>query len=315
MCPLFCGILLALSLMLLGFTAVPLMPTSSVISDTISHFLPWYPILAFFVLVTGLLTPVSGPIVVASGLSILLAIWQLAPIGRSETGEDPRATLVILQANLLVTNQDMEPLRRIIDETQPDLIVLQEANSAAGRLLAELQDLFPHQHAKLQDQHSFGLAVASRQPIENMQEMVFSRPQIPAFRFIQKLKGQPVEVVVIHPANPLKDFPARRADYARLADALAGEETSRIVTGDFNATPFSPDYSLFTRRLALHNTRDIHGLSRHYTLGTWPRWLPAFFRLSIDHTLYTPDLMATYHAIPGDVGSDHLPTLTVIARR
>ncbi len=316
MCPLFCGILLALSLLLLGFTAVPLLPTSSILSDTISHFLPWYPILAFFILLTGLITPVSGPVVTAAGLSILLALWQLGPIGRVDTGEDPKATLVILQANMLVSNQNTAALRRIIDETQPDLIVLQEANTVVGRMLDELQDIYPHQHRKLQDQHSFGMAMASRQPLEDIEEMTFSRPHIPAFRFLQKLKGQPVEVVAIHPANPLKDFPSRRTDFAQLAQRLTtGNETSRIVTGDFNTTPFSPDYTSFTRQLALRNTRDMHGLSRHYTLGTWPRWLPAFLRLSIDHTLYTPDLVATYHAIPGDVGSDHLPTLTVIARR
>ena len=314
MCPLFCGLLLAFSLMLLGLAAVPLLPVSSLISDTISHFLPWYPIAAFFLLVTGFVTPVAGPVVVAAGLTILLSVWQLAPLGQATPVADPDRNLTVLQANMLVTNRDMSGLRALIDDAQPDLIAVQEANAATGRLFRELEADYPHQYASLQDQHSFGMAVASRQPLIGIEQLAFARPHMPAFRFRQKIAGREVDVVTVHPANPLKDFPARRDDYAALANYLEEQgEMPRIVLGDFNATPFSADYQAFTRRLALHNARDMHGIARHYTLGTWPAWLPAFLRLSIDHALCTPELRATFHAIPGETGSDHLPLLTTFA--
>lgn len=315
MCPMFCGGLLALALVLLGLTLVPMLPVRSFVSDTISHFLPLYPVAALAVLVLGVLTLAPGGVIFASSLAILLAVWQLRPFAPDDR---PVAaglpTLKILQANMLVKNTDMAGLRDIIAREQPDIIALQEANSETGALLDSLLPAYPHQQKSLQDQHSFGLAVASKQPLDDFEIMTYSRPHIPVMRFRQQLAGRGLEVVTLHVANPLRDYPARSLDLEALADdLLARPETPRVVAGDFNATPYAQDYRLFAKRLTLANARDSAGIWRHYTLGSWPRWLWRPLRLAIDHVLHTQDLIVARHAVGGETGSDHLPTVTVLA--
>lgn len=311
LCPVFCGGLLAIALILLALTLIPLLPVRGFVSDTVAHFLPLYPVAALAVLVLGIFTLAPGAVIFLSALAILLAVWQLRPFAANEQPVGPAPELKILQANLLVKNTDMARLRRLIEQEQPDIIALQEANSAAGELLASLAGDYPHQQASLQDQHSFGLAVASKQPLENFETLNFSRPHIPVFRFRQQLAGRDLDCVVLHVANPLRDYPSRSFDMEALADyLLAQPESPRIVTGDFNVTPHAQDYRLFARRLSLANARDSDGILRHYRLGSWPCWLWQPLRLAIDHTLHTNDLLVTRHLTGPETGSDHLPAVT-----
>lgn len=316
MCPYFCGLLLAYALVLLAVTVLPLLPVRSLVTDTVAHFMPWYPIKALALIVLALLTLAPGAVIFFAALAFLVSAWQLRPFGVLPAPQHDGPRLVILQANMLRTNTDLGKLRALIARHNPDIVCLQEANQAAAGLLDALQGDYPHQHRALQDQHSFGMAVAARAPLQDIESLTFSQPHIPALRFRTALAGRGLEVVCLHPANPLKDFWGRSADYAALGNYLDGlAETPRVVTGDFNVTPFALDYRLFTKKLALQNARDRGGIWRHYTQGTWPQWLPSVLRLSIDHTLHTPELTALQYELLPPIGSDHLPTLTTLAWR
>lgn len=312
MCPLFCGWLLGLALILLAVVMLPLLPVSNLVTDTVAHFMPWYPLAGVALMIMALITLAPGAVIVITALSLLLAAWQLRPWGEQRFTPDPEAEqLIILQANILRGQDDLTRLRKLIARHQPDIIALQEAGQAAGHLLEQLQEGWPHQLRALHDHDSFGLAVASRLPLQASETLTYSRPHIPAFRFDVTFGGAAAEVIVLHPANPLRDFNGRTRDLALLADDLRERgERPRILTGDFNVTPFAADYRLLTRRLALRGARENYGLWRHYYMGSWPVSLPAFFRLPIDHTLHTQELVTAEYSLLDDIGSDHLPSLT-----
>lgn len=81
-----------------------------------------------------------------------------------------------------------------------------------------------------------------------------------------------------------------------------GEDTSIIVVGDFNSTPWSQQFRKLLRTTKLINTQRGRGLQ-----ATWHSRYPSFLRMPIDHILCSRDLRILSRESKGDVNSDHLP--------
>jgi endonuclease/exonuclease/phosphatase (EEP) superfamily protein YafD len=112
-----------------------------------------------------------------------------------------------------------------------------------------------------------------------------------------------VRLFATHPLSPLT--PARWTslfeDLRTLADMAAAAPRPCIVAGDFNATPWSAAYRVFTAVSGLRDTALGRGVQ-----ATWNAWLPAP-RIPIDHVFASPDVAVARRAVGPDVGSDHFP--------
>ena len=107
--------------------------------------------------------------------------------------------------------------------------------------------------------------------------------------------------------------PRSRCLMAPLYDARAlGEwadaaDTPAIVTGDFNATPFSWSFRSMLSESGLVNSQDGFGLQT-----TWPT-TNVFLRIPIDHLVHTNDLVTVDRQVMPSFGSDHYPIVVDLA--
>jgi endonuclease/exonuclease/phosphatase (EEP) superfamily protein YafD len=75
-----------------------------------------------------------------------------------------------------------------------------------------------------------------------------------------------------------------------------------IAGGDFNITPWSPNWREFQKHSGLLEARKGMALA-----PSWPHWLPVKARIPIDHILVSPDVNVLGVGIGEATGSDHAP--------
>ena len=102
----------------------------------------------------------------------------------------------------------------------------------------------------------------------------------------------------------------RQKEQFRLAAEAAASAPDRrsVLAGDFNLTPWAPDFSELLARGHLTDSALFYsGLS-----ATWLSRLP-FVGLLIDHVLVSPHIGVLSNRVGEDVGSDHLPLIVHLA--
>lgn len=298
-------LLTIISTALLLATAAGSLPLRGAFYDTLSHFMLQYALAAGVLLVVSLFSP-SLLSTGAATLSLALALFQLYPYARPITfPAHADGTVRILQSNMLFTNRRIGGLMHAIEDLNPDVIVICEANGGHAAYLRDIARLYPHLVATPQKNGPFGMAIASRLPMTNIQAHHFTHERILSYSFDVRLDGKLVTVLAIHPSNPLKNIGLRDRELVTIARWIKTQEHPVIVTGDFNITPYAQAYKEFIAATGLRNARIGQGL-RH---GTYHSALPSFMRLPIDHTLYSSQLVPVDYTTIKIAHSDHMATL------
>lgn len=155
--------------------------------------------------------------------------------------------LRILSINLLVDRADPDDLRRVITESDPDVVCAQELGPSAAAVIAELLA-----HGHLEPKHDlFGLGIASRKPV-SVERLELERRSGWIARLETKgwpTLSQPLDVFDVHLSNPV-DRPwrattaARRRQVNQIASAVAARDAASVVIGDMNATPAWREYKM-----------------------------------------------------------------------
>ena len=76
------------------------------------------------------------------------------------------------------------------------------------------------------------------------------------------------------------------------------------LVGDFNLTPYAAHFHEIIEQIGWKDSRRGFGVA-----NTWPSFLPAAFRIPIDHILFRGDLVVLDRQILDSNGSDHLPVM------
>jgi endonuclease/exonuclease/phosphatase (EEP) superfamily protein YafD len=183
------------------------------------------------------------------------------PSGQSVAAGDVRcadnlrivAKLRILTANLWAHNSDPSGLDRVLGEVDPDLVAVQELQEGNAGVLASR---FAH-HGLAPHAETLGTGMASRFPAE-----ISRLPMTYRSGWRLRIDGtgcpgldRPFELVNIHLANPLgwpwfRSVKNRRYQLDALLAHTDASQMTRVVVGDFNATPAWPAY----RRMAARFT-------------------------------------------------------------
>ena len=187
-----------------------------------------------------------------------------------------------------------------------DVVVLIETTDQFGPVLDELKDVFPHQIRHLENS-PFGLAVASRFPLQG----TVSREPSGAFPHIEAAvsmpeRAEPAMLYAVHAPPPISGLmaTARNLKFDHIAFKAASQtQSTPIVVGDFNLTPWSPYFRKFMADSGLRDAR----LPRRFD-HTWPVTFDnANLGIAIDHSFAHPSLPLLKRVIGPDLGSDHLP--------
>ena len=218
------------------------------------------------------------------------------------------ARLRLLTSNLLVDRADRDAVRALLDDTQPDVVAVQELGDDKAGLLA---DRYPHGHLAPQAD-GFGLGIVARLPIEVDK---LDMPDRAGWAAALRPEDWPdldtaVDVVNLHLINPLErpwrqTQADRRTQIGVARDYLADRDGPSVVLGDMNSSPIWPEYTMLAE-LGVDAATAAGTAKRTWAHFQWgPRWI------RIDHAFVnraTPVATST-HRIPG---TDHLALLVDI---
>lgn len=294
---------------LFAFSLTPYVPLSIRVIDLPSHFVLQYAIGAVLLGFVALWLRMKHRFLYLLGAAFILNMVTLAPyIDRNTPAATAAKSFKVLQVNTLYLNKNTKPLQALIEKEAPDIITAVEVNDTFADMLKTLAGVYPYQSTLPQNRNARGLAVLSKIPLEDKSIILFSETHVPAQAFSVLIDGRMVDFLSLHPFTPIRTLDKRDADLRAAAKNYAAPHRNPLViTGDFNATPWSPIMKQFTATTGLRHARENHGL-----LPSWPVWLPfSFLRIPIDHIFVSPEIKVLDYRLGDDIGSDHLPTIGV----
>lgn len=254
--------------------------------------------------------------------AVCIAPYYLTPPpGKAEYPRHARP-VKLMHANLFgITNHHPAEAIAAIRAENPDLLDLVEYTPDWQTALERsgLLRRYPYRVAK-----GGHIALYSKLPLRNarlgfadVRQKVANQANITAQI---TLNGQPVTLLVAHPASPVR--PSHLAwlqeSYAAWARQRRSLGENLVIVGDLNSSPWSVEFQTLTRATALRDSQLGYGLQ-----PTWPVILPvfglsrpqqpirflSFFGIPIDHLLVSDRLVVLSRHTGPFIGSDHLPVV------
>ena len=243
-------------------------------------------LLAFLAILAGMRLAAFGAIllsILTGGAVVLAYVWP-----------GPPGPFTLYQKNMFYQNSDLAGLEADIRDAAPLAVSLQEVSDPNLALLANLQDLLPHQHHCRQAPRG-GLSVASQlEPVPGSQRCGRG---VAAMQVIYQ--DQPVWIVSVHMSWP---WPyAQAAHVAELEPFLAGLEGTVLMGGDFNMV----HWGVAVQRLASAARTRPAGPTGGSFLGLGP-----LLSLPIDHVFAPSGGRVVFRPA---LGSDHLGLLASLS--
>lgn len=211
------------------------------------------------------------------------------------------ALLRLVSINLLVDRADPGDLRRLLAETDPDVVTVQELGDKTAGVISEV---FAHGHLDPRDDF-FGMGIASKNPITVQRLDLEGRSGWAARlepRMWPQLK-QTFDVLNVHLVNPVNrpwrsSAAARRRQIEQIGSFLAERSGPSVIVGDMNASPAWPEYRLL-RALGSDAAEETGTAVRTWAPLTWgPRLL------RIDHA-FVAGARSVSTSVETVRGSDH----------
>ena len=253
------------------------------------------------------------------GLVLMRPVWQAAwPNADADITSPNSAGLKVMSVNLLMINQQIDPMLAEIEAADPDVILLQEYAYQWHRAMQKrMLERWPHYIGVPQDD-SFGIAIYSRLPLENATaQLPLGEGFIPQIKATVQLGDKPIDLYNIHllPPRTLWYTTEHRLEFADLLKHLHQQQGAYVIAGDFNFTTTSPQAAALHER----GLKDVHDIAGSGLGLTWPvngvvRYMPVP-GIRFDHVYLSEELTAPEAAMGVGPGSDHRPIITTIRWR
>jgi endonuclease/exonuclease/phosphatase (EEP) superfamily protein YafD len=243
----------------------------------------------------------------AGALINFLSIAPYLPGTRSAEPVDAQQ-LRLLLINVHSANQDSARVLGLIEQTQPDLVLLEEITPQWMDRLAGLQTHYPHAVCEPREDN-FGIALFSRVALTRAQIVYFGEAEVPSVEAEFSLSGKGVLFLGTHPVPPASplDLHLRNDQLRAVAKRLGACTGPALLLGDLNTTPYSPHFGDLIQDSRLRDT------ARGFLLqGTWPAAFPPL-RIPLDHCLASPEFLVSDRHVGPRIGSDHLPLHLVLS--
>ncbi|THH34602.1 endonuclease/exonuclease/phosphatase family protein [Neolewinella litorea] len=216
-------------------------------------------------------------------------------------------TAGIMIANVLITNKSAGPFLEIVNDRDPEMLLVMEVDQWWIDQLAPLEETYPHV-VKYPTDNAYGMALYSRLPLAGTEIKFFNHDDVPSIHTRVDLpSGESFMFHGIHPVAPVpsKKYPDNQGEkevaLGKVAEMVAEEALPAVVAGDFNDVSWSNTARLFEQQGNLNNVRLGRGLynsfDAHSFLMRWP----------LDHYFVTADFaLLELERLP-KFGSDHFP--------
>ncbi|MDQ3078341.1 MAG: endonuclease/exonuclease/phosphatase family protein [Pseudomonadota bacterium] len=215
------------------------------------------------------------------------------PTGRS---------LSLLNANVLLNNDDYAPLLKLVAERRPEVLLLLEPGTQWAKAVAPLADDYPYRLSEPVP-NTYGMMLMSRLPMTGRLNHLL-QPGIPSAEVRLTLRGgQEVILHALHPEPPWPgdDSGERDAELVATGRKVRNSGRASIVIGDLNDVAWSRTSRLFQKVAGMGDPRIGRGFyptfTAEYPLLRWP----------LDHLFVSPHFEIVEIDRLGDIGSDHFP--------
>jgi endonuclease/exonuclease/phosphatase (EEP) superfamily protein YafD len=260
--------------------------------------------------------PADGFMLGAVGLAVLAQLIQMLPytplanqqvVSASAEHSGPEFRLIAF--NVFQFNRRADALLDLVNERQPDVVLLTEVDPWWVQQAEALRPRYPHVIQQPQT-NTYGMALYSRFELIEPQVRFLIEPDVPSIRTRIKLSGDRTLVFYgVHPKPPgvkspqgtRPDSGRRDAELILIAKEVQALNEPVMVAGDFNDVAWSHTTRLFQRTARLLDPRIGRGL-----YNTWHARY-AWMRFPVDHIFHSEHFVLAGFERLLDFGSDHFP--------
>jgi endonuclease/exonuclease/phosphatase (EEP) superfamily protein YafD len=223
----------------------------------------------------------------------------------------PESSLSLLISNVKIENRNAAGLSNIIRASDPDVILILEADDWWRDALAEFEQTHPFTVQKPLD-NSYGMLLYSRLEILDAEILFRVYEDVPSIRACVSLPASiEVELHCLHPKPPVpqEEGSSKERDAELL---IVGRETRRkslpvVVMGDLNDVAWSHTNYLFQKISGLMDPRIGRGF-----YNTFDARYP-ILRFPLDHFFHSNHFrLISLRRLP-HIGSDHFPMFIALS--
>lgn len=255
-------------------------------------------------------------------LCLLPNLWALLPYWRPhpKPAGPPIGQLSLLHLNLFAGNQELPRVTQLIQQRQPQLIVLMEYTEPLRLALESQGSLAAYPYRFTGQAH---LGIYSKLPLLQPRLIYVGPEKVANFAQFQaqlKLADQAIDLLAAHPQLPLgQHFEHQRLHFAHWQRSLSTLKRPLLLVGDLNTTPWSAPFRQLIQTTPLYDSQLGQGIQ-----ATWPVFYAPWgqqqfwgllkaLRIPIDHVLLSPEWQVITRQVGPAVGSDHLPVWLELA--
>lgn len=233
--------------------------------------------------------------------------WFKAEVRSADT-VDPRCSVRIMTANVLMTNRNAEVFVGLVRKVRPDVLVTLESNKWWQSKLDLLESDYGFT-IKCPLDNLYGMHVYSRFPMKDSEVKYLVEPDVPSMHTLLRLpSGDEIRMHFLHPAPPSptenEESSERDAELIIVAKSVADADEPVIVTGDLNDVAWSETTRLFRKISGLLDPRVGRGMFNTFHAGYW------FIRWPLDHLFHSHHFCLSNMRRLRRFGSDHFAILT-----
>lgn len=220
---------------------------------------------------------------------------------------DPDTRFRLLIANVRISNRDARPLRRQIEQHDPDLVLTLEPDAWWEEQLRPIEADYPYAVKHPLD-NAYGMMLYSRLPLIDPEVRFIVEDDLPSIHTRVELpSGMRVFLHAVHPRPPHpshdKDTTERDAELLMLGREVREHGGPTVVAGDLNDVSWSYTTRLFQEISDLLDPRIGRG-----TYSTYHAEHPVM-RYPLDHVFHSDHFtLVRLERLPY-IGSDHFPVL------
>ena len=239
-------------------------------------------------------------------------IYQIFPftvLGKKQIISARKATnehnISLLIANVFQDNTQSEKYLQLINQCDPDAILMVETNRWWQDQMDVIGSNYPHQ-LKIPLENTYGMMFYSRFEIRNESINFLVEDDVPSIQLEIRLKsGQWIRLYCLHPKPPVPQENPRSTERDKeilmVAEMAKKCELPVIVMGDLNDVAWSYTTELFGKISGLLDPRRGRGFFNSFNAKYF------FLRFPLDHIFCSDDFTLSSIKRMDSCGSDHFP--------
>ena len=211
-------------------------------------------------------------------------------------------TLSILNANVLLGNDDYAAVLAMVERRDPDILVLLEGGPEWEAAMTPLHARYGYRIGE-PIPNAYGLLFYSKLPFAGVVDMRVAEG-VPSVSGTLTLRdGSDVRIDAVHPEPPWPgdDVGERDAELVMVGREIRDDGRAAVIVGDLNDVAWSKTSRLFLDVSGMEDPRKGRGLlptfNAHWPLMRWP----------LDHLFVSPHWGLVDLAREDRIGSDHFP--------